>query len=548
MRCCIASLKTLFITTCLIAFYCLEPCVSRANDTDYEAPAGYYTSAAGLTGSALQTQLRSIISTGFVGRSYGDLRYADAILDADPNHAGNILLIYNRASVSSTWDSGSTWAREHQWPVSKLGTDDPNNNNIDMRSDEFLIRPINPSVNSSRSNSPYGTTTSSGTYGYQTTGYWYPGDADSGDCARAMFYAVTRYTSYGGNSLSLVNGSPSTYQMGDLNSMVHWNYTDAPDSFERRRNQAVYSSTLNPTYYQGNRNPFIDHPEYVWSVFEDQKNDTSIATSTHSVDLGRVIVGASLGTQSVTINKTGVDGTYYSVMASGSATSTVSGHYNAFAMDTTGSKATTVGLNASTSTAGLKSGTVTVDNLDITTEGGAGKGANDPDDVISVSASVFDHAQPSFRNAGSQSTLSLDFGSVPQNSGRHSIDFSLFNNMLTQGYTAGLDLDSIAASGSTGVLSTSLNAFASLAAGNEADFAAIIDTAATGDFNAAYTLNVSDENIPGAATLAPLTLELHGTVTAVPEPAVVILLLTAALALPGMTKLNRMRTSSATNE
>ncbi len=532
MRRCLALLKMLCITTCSIAFYCLEPRISRANDTDYEPPTGYYNSAAGMTGSALQTQLRTIITTGFVGRSYGDLRYADAILDADPNHAGNILLIYSRASVSSTWDSGATWAREHQWPVSLLGTDDPSNSNIDMRSDEFLIRPINPSVNSARSNEYYAPYNGSGAYSDYGS-YWYPGDADSGDCARAMFYAVTRYTSFNGNALSLVNGSPGTYQMGDLNSMVHWNYTDTPDAFERRRNQAVYSSTLNPTYYQGNRNPFIDHPEYVWSVFENQANDTLITTSTHSVDLGRVIVGSSLGTQSVTINKTGVDGTYYSVTASGDATSTVSGRYNAFAMDTTGSKTTTVGLNTSTSTAGLKSGTVMVDNLDITTQGGAGKGANDPDDVISVAASVLDHAQPSFRSASSLGTLLLDFGSLPQNSGQHSLSFSLFNNMLTQGYTAGLDLDSVASSGNTGVLSTSLATLSNLAAGAEADFAAMIDTAAPGDFNASYTLNLSDENLPGAATLAPLTLQLHGTVAAVPEPAGMVLLLIAALGLLG---------------
>ena len=195
-------------------------------------------------------------------------------------------------------------------------------------------------------------------------------------------------------------------------------------------------------------------------------------------------------------------------------------------------------MNAPTSTAGLKSGTVTVDNLDITTQGGAGKGANDPDDVIAVTGSVLDHAQPSFRNDGNLSTLSLDFGSLPENSGQHSLDFSLFNKMLTQGYTAAMNLDSIVSSGNAGVLSTSLTAFANLAAGGEADFAAMIDTAAPGDFSAYYTLNLSDENLPGAATLAPLTLELHGTVTAVPEPAIIILLLTAALALLGKHKFN----------
>ena len=83
------------------------------------------------------------------------------------------------------------------------------------------------------------------------------------------------------------------------------------------------------------------------------------------------------------------------VLTDGSATSTVLGRYNAFAMDGPGSKNTTVGLNASTATAGLKAGTVTVHNLDITTQGGA-ESTNDPDDVVSVTGSVLDHSEPSF--------------------------------------------------------------------------------------------------------------------------------------------------------
>jgi hypothetical protein len=116
----------------------------------------------------------------------------------------------------------------------------------------------------------------------------------------------------------------------------------------------------------------------------DQQNDAAITTATHGVDLGRVIVNSPLGTQNVTINKTGLDGTYFEVRTDGAATSTVSGRYNAFPMDNAAAfKVTTLGLSASTATAGLKSGSVTVDNLDITTQGGTGVGVNDPDDVIS---------------------------------------------------------------------------------------------------------------------------------------------------------------------
>jgi endonuclease I len=507
-----------FLLTCLIVFGGLGPRSSWANDTDYAPPPGYYDSAAGLTGSALQAQLTTIMTSGFVGRSYGDYRYAAAVIDADPNHAGNILLLYNRASVSGAWDLGVTWNREHQWPVSLLGTSDPSNTTINMETDEFYLRPTNPSVNSSRGNSPYGTVSSSGANGFQTPGYYYVGDADRGDVARAMFYIVTRYPSFNGHTLALVNGSPITYQMGDLNSFLHWNYADVPDAFELRRNQAVYSSTLNPTYYQGNRNAFIDHPEFVWSVFVNQANDTSITTSTNAADLGRLLVGSSFGTRAITINKTGNSGTYYEVRTSGVATSTVSGHYNAFAMDGPGSVVTTVGLSVSTTAAGLKSGTVTVHNLDITTQGGTGKGANDPDDVVTVSGAVLDHAAPSFTDLSTTRALALDFGTLAQNSGKHEATFDLFNQMQTGGYTARLGLVSIAFSGNSSAISSTLGTFTNLDAGSHRTFSVFLDTTQPGGFSGAYLLTCADENLPGAQTFSPLTLTVVGTVGAASLP------------------------------
>jgi endonuclease I len=515
----------------------------RASDIDFEAPASYYTSAAGLTGSALKTQLGTIMSTGFVGRTYGEFRYASPILDADPNHSGNILLVYSRASVSGTWDSGATWDREHTWPCSLLGQDTPGNSAVNGLTDEFMLRPCTPAVNQARSNEPYGTYADSG--GYSDHGsYWFPGDADKGDLARGMFYFATKYPTFNGHPVSLVDGYPGSgsYQMGDLSSLLHWNYMDTPDTFERRRNQAIYSSGLNPTYYQGNRNAFIDHPEYVWSVFVDQANDTSITTSTHAVDLGRVIVGSSLATQSVTISKTGLDGTYYSVTTSGDATSTVTGHYNAFAMDSTGAKNATVGLSSSTATAGLKSGTITVDNLDITTEGGAGKGANDANDVVSVTGTVLDHAVPSLSAVSAASSVTVDFGNLPRNSGLHTLAFDVCNLMQTAGYTAKLDLDSFSFSGDAGVFSSNLAAFVNLAAGSHNEFSILFDTNNQGSFSGTYLLNCSDENIAGAQSFSPMTVHVVGHV--VPEPAGAILLLGLFAALSLLAVVRRRRQAS----
>ena len=80
----------------------------------YAPPTGYYNTATG-TGDVLKANLKSIISTGFVARTYGDARYAFALLNQDPNNPGNILLVYNDASVPSTWDSGVTFSREHSF-------------------------------------------------------------------------------------------------------------------------------------------------------------------------------------------------------------------------------------------------------------------------------------------------------------------------------------------------------------------------------------------------------------------------------------------------
>ena len=380
----------------------LAPSVCWANDLDYLPPASYYSGATG-TGATLKSQLTSAMSAGHIQRSYGDFRYAAPITDADPDNPGNILLVYNRASVSATWDSGATWDREHVWPQS-MQPGSASNSSKGNLGDPHALRPANPSINTSRGNKPFGWDTSTGSYGAAASGYYFPGDTDKGDIARQLFYSDTRWSSLG---LSLVDTVPGTNQMGDLSSLIAWHFLDTPDEFERHRNQAIYSSGLNPSYYTNNRNAYIDHPEYVWSVYVDQQNDSQITiaggttdsggSSTLNVDLGRVFVGGAVpADQFFTLNKGGDDGTYYEVTATGDATSSIGGRFNAFRTNGIDSTSIDVGLATSTAAAGLKSGTVTIDNLDITTQFGAGHGANDGDDTFNVDLTVLDHATPSF--------------------------------------------------------------------------------------------------------------------------------------------------------
>ncbi|WP_197530456.1 endonuclease [Bythopirellula polymerisocia] len=509
-----------------ILFLSLSP---QAIAAPYDPPTTYYNSATG-TGATLKTQLRSIIST-MDGVSYGDARYSAPYTDTDPNNANNILLIYNRASVTGTWTTSPTliWNREHIWPVSRLGVATPSNGTTNISTDQFNLRPADDGINSNRGNDPFGFDSTTGSYG-PVGSYWYPGDADAGDVARAQFYMATRYS-----QLSLTDGSPSGTQMGDLSSLLVYHYRDVPDDFERRRNHAIYglagagAPAISNPYRQENRNPFVDHPEYAWSVFKDQQNDSQLyvgaspnanGSSSLDVSLGSVLVGAAVpGAQNVTLRKNGLDGTYYEVTPSGGATSSVTGRLNAFPILTSGtsSKSISVGLNTTTATAGLRSGSVTIDNLDITTAGGTGHGANDANDSINVSLSVLDHANPSFALGSDINTLSLDFGTVTMGSVAPSLNFDVANLVNTASYTARLDLDSILPSGNSTVLSTDLTTFSgasALNAGLANTYTAMLDTSSVGIFSASYTLNFSDENLAGALGLGSLTLNLTGNVEA----------------------------------
>src|SRR5262249_27402927 len=151
------------------------------------------------------------------------------------------------------------------------------------------------------------------------------------------------------------------------------------DNFERRRNALIYGKSvgsgtndLNPSYFQGNRNPYIDHPEYVWTVYGTHKdgsnnviNNSQISvggsvngdgSSSAAVNLTSVIVGGTLSTGNVAFNKTGTDPTTFNIAASGSAVLN-SGTVGSFSHPVVGvgqgidfgtqSGTVTVGLNAS---------------------------------------------------------------------------------------------------------------------------------------------------------------------------------------------------------
>lgn len=472
----------------------------------YDPPATYYDPArpggVWLTDGPLKSALNTIISTGQIVRSYDSARQSLQLLDLDPANAANVILVYTGVSVPKPWDGGVTWNREHLWPQSLFPA------TSSMVSDLFNLRTCNPSVNSSRGNSPYGL----------GPGYWDPdhGAPDRGDCARAMFYCATRYMA----DLTLVNGQPSANEMGDLARLLEWHFTDPVSTAERRRNHLIYSSVDNPSYYQANRNPYIDHPELVWTVFSGSNNNSRLylggtnpptGASAVTINLGRIIKNAPVPpAQATMLTKTGTNPTTYSIALAGSAVSTTAGPRQAFGPGP-GSRSIDCGLSTTTLIAGLKTGTITVDNTDVSSAG-TGLGSADADDVITVNLSVLEHANASFTAPADQNALTLDFGTVAAGSGPHAINFSIHNLDAAPGYTAALDLDSISGSGDTGTLSTNLAPSANLAAGAMLGYSATLDSTSPGSFSAIYTIVNSDENIPGATNGVNLVLTLVAVV------------------------------------
>ena len=196
---------------------------------------GYYALLNDVTIDLWYDTLQEMIQS-YTYVSYGDARDILQDSDEDPNNQDNVLLIYNRASVLSTWDAGMTWNREHVWPRSKL----PNST---AEADLHLLRASNPSLNSSRSN--YSFVDGEGEARIIGSG-WYPGDEDRGDVARIVFYVLMMWET----NINLI---------GNLETFIKWHEEDPVDEFEIQRNQVIYA-------YQRNRNPFIDYPELV-SIF-----------------------------------------------------------------------------------------------------------------------------------------------------------------------------------------------------------------------------------------------------------------------------------------
>ena len=231
-----------------------------------QIPAGYYDGASGLSGDALKSALNDIID-GHTELSYTAVKDALRETDEDPNNSSNVICLYTGWSYGK-YDFGNgseDWNREHTWSKSHGDF----GNNPPAGTDLHHLRPTDASVNSAKGNRDFdiGVTQyidgSGATDCYTDTDIWEPRDAVKGDVARMIFYMATRYEGENGEVdlevVDYINTAGSSYEpyYGKLSTLLQWHSSDPVDSWEINRNNIIYSN------YQGNRNPYIDHPEYV---------------------------------------------------------------------------------------------------------------------------------------------------------------------------------------------------------------------------------------------------------------------------------------------
>jgi endonuclease I len=224
----------------------------------------YYASAIGKTGSGLRTALHDIVKVQ-TKITYAQVWEALQATDEDPANHGNVILIYSGRSQSKTRNGGEPddWNREHVWAQSHgdLGTA------AGPGTDLHHLRPEDVSVNSTRGDKDFdlgGSAVGEAPGNYTDADSWEPRNAVKGDVARMIMYMAIRYEGDDGwPDLELNNavGNGSAPYLGKLSVLLQWHLQDPPDAFEQRRNQVIHDS------WQGNRNPFIDHPEWATAIW-----------------------------------------------------------------------------------------------------------------------------------------------------------------------------------------------------------------------------------------------------------------------------------------
>jgi len=239
----------------------------------------YYDAVTGLSGSSLKDGLHQIIRHSRrlnYNQLWAQLKYTDQ----DPAHLDNVLMVYTGRSLSNMAVGDKEeglieWNREHVWAKARgfPRADMP------AYSDLHHLRPCEASINRARGSMMFGEaergqelTEAPGAYVDTDHAVFEPPAPVKGDIARMLFYMDVRYQGDSSKEpdLRLVEKTPADNVHGidikdngyfaNLSTLMRWHLQDPVDDYENTRNERVYE-------LQGNRNPFIDHPEFADSIY-----------------------------------------------------------------------------------------------------------------------------------------------------------------------------------------------------------------------------------------------------------------------------------------
>lgn len=349
-----------------------------------QAPAGYYKSAEGKNKQALLEALCDIIGP-HTNVGYDGLWTVYKTADVYPG-TNKIWDMYSTATFYAGQDQcgsytgvGDCYNREHSMPKSWFDKQSP------MYSDAYHLYPTDGKVNGQRSNYPYGEC-ANGTYlqsgsnkgtgklgkstfpGYSGT-VFEPADEYKGDFARTYFYMAACYNDRieDWHSDMLAGNSYPCYTTWAVNLLMKWHRQDPVSQKEIDRNNAV-------SKFQGNRNPFIDHPELAEYIWGDQTSQgwvpggvvDPVITSPidgKTFDLGVTAIGETL-TTTITVKALGLkEDLNVSISGTGFSTTTTTITKDA-AMASNG---TNITVSYTTATPATATGTLTISSSEVST-------------------------------------------------------------------------------------------------------------------------------------------------------------------------------------
>jgi len=301
----------------------LTPLVFSCTPTaSAQIPPGYYNGVDTSNQTVLRQTLHVVIDdhTRFPYTSGGTDTW-DILESAmeHPTDPSRILDLYKNEDYVKQGGGNVFYDREHSWP-SSYGFPNDGSGNYPY-TDCHLLFLCDGSYNGARSNKPFrncnaacneyptevnaGMGGPGGGYpgnsnwgsGQFTSGTWETWMGRRGDVARAILYADIRYEggNHGGTghvepnlvvtdvealiSASNTGSNEAVAYMGMLQALLLWHVQDPVDAKEQLKNDTIYA-------FQGNRNPFIDHPEWVDCLFTGNCGGGNITPPSPPVGLG----------------------------------------------------------------------------------------------------------------------------------------------------------------------------------------------------------------------------------------------------------------------